>query len=77
MSVLDKSNSNLTELPYDDPDWNNIVSLSLNNNNIEQLDTSKLPPGLEHIDLSDNPLRVINGLFPPTLTHLVLNNTKI
>lgn len=77
MSVLDKSNSNLTELPYDDPDWNNLVSLSLNNNNIEQLDTSKLPPGLEHIDLSDNPLRVINGLFPPTLTHLVLNNTKI
>jgi hypothetical protein len=77
MSVLDKSNSNLTELPYDDPDWNNVVSLSLNNNNIEELDTSKLPPGLEHIDLSDNPLRVINGLFPPTLTHLVLNNTKI
>jgi hypothetical protein len=77
MSILDKSNSNLTELPYDDPDWNNVVSLSLNNNNIEQLDTSKLPPGLEHIDLSDNPLRVINGLFPPTLTYLVLNNTKI
>ncbi|NDB86434.1 MAG: hypothetical protein EB127_27620, partial [Alphaproteobacteria bacterium] len=74
---LDKSGQGLYTLPMEESSWLNLTILNLSNNNITEIDTNNLPPTLEYLDLSDNPLRIIRGLFPESLLYLILANTNI
>jgi len=74
---LDKSGQGLYTLPMEEPSWLNLKILNLSNNNITEIDTGNLPPTLEYLDMSDNPLRIIKGLFPEGLLYLILTNTNI
>ena len=74
---LNSQDKGLTSLPLKEPSWSKLKILNLAGNNIEHIDASRLPPILEYLDLSDNPLRIIKGDFPETLKHLVLKNTRV
>ena len=74
---LNSQDKGLTSLPLKEPSWSKLKILNLATNHIEHIDASQLPPKLEYLDLSDNPLRIIKGLFPETLKHLILRNTKV
>lgn len=67
----------LKNLPSNEPNWSSIKILNLATNDIEHIDASQLPPTLEYLDLSDNPLRIIKGFFPETLKYLILKNTRV
>ena len=74
---LNSQDMGLTHLPSNEPSWSSIKILNLSRNRIEEFNASELPPSLNYLDLSDNPLRIIRGLFPETLEHLILRNTHI
>ena len=74
---LNSQDKGLTSLPLKEPSWSSIKILNLATNDIEHIDASQLPPILEYLDLSDNPLRIIKGRFPETLKHLILRNTRV
>ena len=74
---LNSQDKGLTSLPLKEPSWSKLKILNLATNNIEHIDASQLPPMLEYLDLSDNPLRIIKGLFPETLKYLILKNTRV
>ena len=74
---LNSQDMGLTKLPSKEPNWSSIKILNLAGNDIEHIDASDLPPKLEYLDLSDNPLRIIKGVFPETLKYLILKNTRV
>jgi len=74
---LNSQDMGLTKLPSNGPNWPSIKILNLAGNDINHIDASELPPTLEYLDLSDNPLRIIKGLFPETLKYLILKNTRV
>ena len=74
---LNSQDKGLTGLPSKGSNWSSIKILNLSRNRIEEINASDLPPSLEYLDLSDNPLRIIRGLFPETLKHLILRNTNV
>jgi len=74
---LNSQDMGLTKLPSSGPNWSSVKILNLAGNDIEHIDASDLPPNLEYLDLSDNPLRIIKGLFPETLKYLILKNTRV
>jgi len=74
---LNSQDKGLTSLPLKEPSWSKLKILNLATNDIEHIDASQLPPILEYLDLSDNPLRIIKGRFPETLKYLILKNTRV